>query len=135
MTTMGGNNSIVVMLGSNYGDRATNLDNATEALREYIKIEAATPDICSADIRGKSADYLNRLLRGSSKLSHQELKATTKEIETSLGRNRATPTEVVIDIDIVVYGDEIVKPTDYNTPHFQTLAEKLGLPLLRIEKK
>lgn len=127
MITFDGNNIVVVMLGSNYGDRASNLDNATEALRKYIDIIAISPDINSADITGNGADYLNKLLTGRTSLSLQELKVATKKIETSLGRNRAIPTEVVIDIDIITFGDEIVKPTEYNTPHFKLLAEKLGL--------
>lgn len=135
MITADGNNGVIIMLGCNFGDCSFNLDKATEALREYIDIEASSPTISSPDITGKSFDYLNRILYGKSKLTLGELKTSVKQLEISMGRNRSTPTEVIIDIDIVVYNNNIIKPSEYNASHFQTLFEKLGLPLLRIEKK
>lgn len=135
MITAEGNNDVIIMLGCNFGDCSFNLDKATEALREYIDIEASSPTISTPDITGKSFDYLNRILYGKSKLTLDELKTSVKQLEISMGRNRSTPTEVIIDIDIVVYNNNIIKPSEYNASHFQTLFEKLGLPLLRIEKK
>ena len=135
MITAEGNNDVIIMLGCNFGDCSLNLDKATKALREYIDIEASSPTISSPDITGKSYDYLNRILYGKSKLTLDELKTSVKQLEISMGRNRSTPTEVIIDIDIVVYDNNIIKPSEYNASHFQTLFEKLELPLLRIEKK
>lgn len=135
MMTNEGNKVVIIMLGSNIGDCRLNLDKATDALREYIDIEASSPTICSPDITGESADYLNRVILGKSKLTLSKLKSKIKQIEILMGRDRSTPSDVVIDIDIVVYNNEIIKASEYNTPHFQMLSEKLGLPLLRIEKK
>ncbi len=135
MITAEGNNAVIIMLGCNFGDCSFNLDKATDALREYIDIEASSPTISSPDITGKSFDYLNRILYGKSKLTLDELKTAVKQIEISMGRNRSTPSEVIIDIDIVIFNSNIIKLSEYNTPHFQTLHEKLRLPLLRIEKK
>lgn len=135
MITAEGNNAVIIMLGCNFGDCSFNLDKATDALREYIDIEASSPTISSPDITGKSSDYLNRILYGKSKLTLDELKTAVKQIEISMGRNRSTPSEVIIDIDIVIFNSNIIKLSEYNTPHFQTLHEKLRLPLLRNEKK
>lgn len=131
MITAEGNNDVIIMLGSNIGNCSVNLDKATEALRKYIDIDASSPIISSPDITGKSSDYLNRVLHGKSKLTLDELKTAITQIEISMGRNRSTPSEVIIDIDIVIFNSNIIKPSEYNTPHFQMLYEKLGLPLLR----
>ena len=131
MITAEGNNDVIIMLGCNIGDCSVNLVKATEALRKYIDIDASSPIISSPDITGKSSDYLNRVLHGKSKLTLDELKTAIKQIEISMGRNRSTPSEVIIDIDIVIFNSNIINPSEYNTPHFQTLYEKLGLPLLR----
>lgn len=131
MITAEGNNDVIIMLGCNIGDCSVNLDKATEALRKYIDIDASSPIISSPDITGKSSDYLNRVLHGKSKLTLDELETAIKQIEISMGRNRSTPSEVIIDIDIVIFNSNIIKLSEYNTPHFQTLYEKLVLPLLR----
>lgn len=116
------------MLGSNTGDRKANLDNAVKALSGHVDRIALTRDIDNPDFTGRGPDYLNRLLTGTTPLPLHSLKAVLKETETVLGRDRATPGLIAIDIDIVVYGDEIVKPSEYTSPPCQALlrAKKIG---------
>lgn len=116
------------MLGSNTGDRKANLDNAVKALSGHVDRIAVTRDIDNPDFTGRGPDYLNRLLTGTTTLPLPGLKAALKETETVLGRDRTTPRLVAIDIDIVVYGDEIVKPSEYTSPPCQALldAKKIG---------
>lgn len=121
MITAEGNNDVIIMLGCNIGDCSVNLDKATEALRKYIDIDASSPIISSPDITGKSSDYLNRVLHGKSKLTLDELETAIKQIEISMGRNRSTPSEVIIDIDIVIFNSNIIKPSEYNSTPFQQL--------------
>ena len=120
---------VTIMLGSNTGDRKANLDNAVKALSGHVGRIAVTRDIDNPDFTGRGPDYLNRLLTGTTTLPLPGLKAVLKEIETVLGRDRATPRLVAIDIDIVVYGDEIVKPSEYTSPPCQALltAKKIGV--------
>lgn len=112
---------VKIMLGSNTGDRKANLDNAVKALSGYVDSAAATRDIDNPDFTGRGPAYLNRLLTGTTRLSLPALKTAMKEIETALGRDRSTSHLVKIDIDIVVYGDEIVKPSEYTSPPCQAL--------------
>ena len=120
------------MLGSNTGDRKANLDNAMKALSGHVDRIAVTRDIDNPDFTGRGPDYLNRLLTGP----RPGLKAVLKETETVLGRDRATPRLVAIDIDIVVYDDEIVKPSEYTSPPCQALlaAKKIGADDWRLGK-
>lgn len=119
---------VTIMLGSNTGDRKANLDNAVKALSGHVDRIAVTRDIDNPDFTGRGPDYLNRLLTGTTTLPLPGLKAALKETETVLGRDRTTPRLVAIDIDIVVYGDEIVKPSEYTSPPCQALldAKKIG---------
>lgn len=119
---------VTIMLGSNTGDRKANLDNAVKALSGHVDRIAVTRDIDNPDFTGRGPDYLNRLLTGTTTLPLPGLKAALKETETVLGRDRATPRLVAIDIDIVVYDDEIVKPSEYTSPPCQALlaAKKIG---------
>lgn len=119
---------VTIMLGSNTGDRKANLDNAVKALSGHVDRIAVTRDIDNPDFTGRGPDYLNRLLTGTTTLPLPGLKAALKETETVLGRDRTTPRLVAIDIDIVVYDDEIVKPSEYTSPPCQALldAKKIG---------
>lgn len=112
---------VVIMLGSNCGERAANLDAAVKALRPYIDIEHISHDIDSPDYTGRSADYLNRIITGTTTLSLDDIKTLLKETETLLGRDRSLPGCVLIDIDVVIYDDRIVKPGEFDSVPFQTL--------------
>lgn len=116
-------NEVILMLGSNRGDRKSNLDKAVDALRGHIGNATVTHDIDNPDFTGCGADYLNRLMTGVSALSLEQLKSVTHQIETQLGRDRSTPGVVAIDIDIVVYGNNIVKPSEYTSPPCRMLLD------------
>ena len=116
---------VAIMIGSNTGDRKVHIDNAVAALREYVSDIIVTHDIDNPDFTGVGPDYLNRLLRGYTTLPPDELKTALKAIETSLGRDHRNPALVAIDIDIVVYGDDIVKPSEYTSPPCRQLLHDL----------
>lgn len=119
--TENGSNRIIIMLGSNAGDRRANLDRATHALRDCVSIDDVTADLDNPDITGAGADYLNRLVFGRTALSAAALDTALKELETCLGRDRTTPRTVIIDIDTVIYSGIIVKPKEYASLPFRTL--------------
>lgn len=112
---------VVIMLGSNYGEREANIDAAVEALRRYIDIDHVSHDIDSPDYTGRSADYLNRIITGTTTLSLGAIKAILKETEALLGRDRTAIGSVPIDIDVVIYDEAIVKPGEFNSIPFLTL--------------
>ncbi|MDE6757387.1 MAG: 2-amino-4-hydroxy-6-hydroxymethyldihydropteridine diphosphokinase [Muribaculaceae bacterium] len=130
-------NNVIIMLGSNTGDRKAYLDKASEALRRYVDITALSDDLDNPDFTGKGPDYLNRLLTGTTTHGLSSLKETLRQIETDLGRDRANPQSVAVDIDIVVYGDDVVKPSEYTSPPCRALldGQKNQCPLPTIEKK
>jgi 2-amino-4-hydroxy-6-hydroxymethyldihydropteridine diphosphokinase len=63
-------------------------------------------------------EFLNAAAEVETHLSPQDLLATAKRIEEGLGRRLGTrwgPRE--IDIDILLYGDEVLKEDDLTIPH------------------
>jgi len=110
-----------VGLGSNVGDRVGVLARAAACL-------AARGDIVLRRMSGfyvtrpwgieDQADFVNAAAEIETHLSARELLERAKEIERSLGRRpgpRWGPRE--IDIDILLYGDEVVKDGDLVIPH------------------
>lgn len=124
MTALSGH-SIIIMLGSNAGNRRANLDRAVDALSRRVAIESTSSDLDNPDITGKGADYLNRLVFGHTALSPQLLDAYLKEIETDLGRDRSHPGSVIIDIDTVICDGTIVRPKEYDSAPFRALLDSM----------
>lgn len=117
--------AVTIMLGSNTGNRKAMLDAAAEALRRHILITAETVDIDNPDYTGRGNDYLNRVVAGTTSLSQHALTAIIKDIEKSLGRDRSLRGVVAIDIDIVTFNDSVIKPDEYHSLPYRTLALQL----------
>lgn len=62
--------------------------------------------------------YLNTVMRLESSLTHQQLVVRTKQMERDAGRDR-TIDEVVLDIDVVVGNDLVLREKDYNRDYFK----------------
>lgn len=83
----------------------------------------------SRDVSGKSAPYLNAVCCGFTDRSLADFTELTKSIEKEFGRTAESKlTGVVeIDVDIVMWGKDVLKPrdatSDYFTLPFATLAE------------
>lgn len=114
-------NDVIIMLGSNTGDRKGNLDKGVESLRSHITSMSVTRDIDTPDFTGRGPDYLNRIVTGKSSISFPELKRILRDIETEAGRDRSIPSLVALDIDIVVYNGTIVKSSEYTSPPCRAL--------------
>ena len=108
-------------LGSNLGDRAANLWEAVRRLGELP--DCAAPRISrlyeSAPVgRPDQPWFLNAALFTLTRLSPRELLRAAQGIERDMGRE---PVERwgprLIDIDILLYGDEVVRSDDLVVPH------------------
>ena len=112
-------NEIYLGLGSNMGDRLENLQNAVQALAEKLENIRFSPIYESAAWGYEDQpDFLNAALCGTTELPPQELLKFAKEIEDRMGREptfRNGPR--VIDIDILLYGDQAFKEGRLEVPH------------------
>ena len=108
-------------LGSNLGDRDGNLRKALEMLgaREGITVVEASSFIETDPVGGPEGQP--RFVNAAAALAPRELLQACQEVERALGRDRG-PDEIrwgprTIDIDILLYGDKVIREPDLQIPH------------------
>ena len=111
-----------VALGANLGDRAGNIASAVEALRQTpgISVTKRSKLIENPAVGGPqgSPAFLNGVAEIETTLTPQALLARFLEIERSLGRQRRAKWESrAIDLDLILYGDQMVDTPDLKVPH------------------
>ena len=114
-------NEVWLSLGSNCDDRARNVEKASEWLPEVIESCICSHIYETPEIHGIGTPYYNAVVRGETKLDISELNRMLKEYEVLSGRDLSARErgEVPIDIDIVIWNKEIVRPKDYFHTFFQ----------------
>ncbi len=127
----------VLGLGGNVGKRQVALGAAIAALRGHraIQIIAASPLYESEPwgVTGQQ-DFLNAALRVATSLGPADLLTAILAIEVSLGRVRGKKwAPRVIDIDILVYGEEAIDIPGLTIPHPHLCERAFALaPLLDV---
>jgi 2-amino-4-hydroxy-6-hydroxymethyldihydropteridine diphosphokinase len=108
-------------IGSNLGDRRSYIDKAIGALKKNKDIEVLRissiyeTDPVSDIAQGK---FLNGVIEIETSLGAQKLLEELNLIEKSLGRERvAVNAPRTIDLDILYYGDEVIKEDSLVVPH------------------
>ena len=111
-----------IALGSNIGDRAANLRSATTRLSQILGIaitKQATP-IETPAVGGPadSPPYLNSVVGVETTLQPRDVLNALLQIESDLGRVRRIRWEPrVIDLDLILYGNEIINDPGLTVPH------------------
>ena len=115
---------VVIALGSNLGERESNLNGAIEELKKIIKVEKISKFIETDPVGGpEQPQFLNAVLVGESDLDAHELLKKTQEIEKLFGRERIIHWGPrTLDIDLISYGDLQIKSEELTLPH--PLADK-----------
>ncbi len=117
---------ILLSLGSNKGDRLSNINKAVESISNCIGKIVGISDVFETKSWGyDDFDYLNSVVILKTILSPKELLAETQRIEKELGRKTKSYKQgenVIyqareIDIDILFFGDEIIKSPNLTIPH------------------
>lgn len=120
------NHRVFLGLGSNLGDRHRNILRATDLLREKTQCEAAQlSPLYSAAPMGNidQPDFVNAALELYTALTPLDLLGLCKSIEQEMGREQSIRWGPrLIDIDILVYADQIVELENLTIPH-------IGIPL------
>jgi len=128
--------SVYLCLGSNLGDRREALDWGLD----QIERSGITITKRSSYYETEPVDYedqpwfLNRVVGGATSLSPKELIVLLKGIEARAGRIRTTrfgPRR--LDIDVLLYGDEVIEEGPVIVPHPRMDARRFVLiPLTEI---
>ncbi|HEY1471038.1 MAG TPA: 2-amino-4-hydroxy-6-hydroxymethyldihydropteridine diphosphokinase [Candidatus Acidoferrum sp.] len=127
---------VYLALGSNVGDREENLREAERRLRQL----AITVKRASSIYETAPVDYLdqpwflNSALETETDLSPHELLRRTREIESAMGSKKPfAKGPRLIDLDILLYGDETIATPDLQVPHPRMLERRFVLvPLAEI---
>jgi 2-amino-4-hydroxy-6-hydroxymethyldihydropteridine diphosphokinase len=118
--------TVYLGLGSNMGEKQDNLVRALDYISQRLRIEKKSSMYDTAPVGNiNQPRYLNMVCKVSTTLAPAMLLATLKGIESKMGRLPVHPanTPRIIDIDILLYGDEIVDTPDLKIPH-PRLAER-----------
>lgn len=109
-----------ILLGTNLGDRERHLSAAIELIAQRVgRISAQSPIYETESWGYHDNDYLNQVIVIDTELSPNDLLSATSQIETELGRVRDGQgyQARTIDIDILLYGNEVVDSPTLTVPH------------------
>ncbi len=125
-------------LGSNLGDRLSNLQRAVELLtrREGIRVVRSSRVYETDPVGGPSQpDYLNAVIDARTTLGPRDLLDACLAVEREMGRERKERWGPrVIDVDVLAYGRETVDEPGLQIPHPRMHERGFVLvPLLELE--
>lgn len=111
--------TVFLGLGTNLGDRATNLRTALSALAEVAEIDATSAVYETAPLYVTDQPaFLNMAVRADTHLPPMDLLRALKRLENELGRVasvRYGPR--LIDLDILMYDGVVMDEPDLTLPH------------------
>ena len=113
---------VYIALGGNLGDRRANLDRAVELLSLDPAVEVlAVSSLRETDPVGYEDQprFLNGAVAAETALSPRELLDLLLAVERELGRERTGPRHGprTVDLDLLLYGDELVDEPGLTVPH------------------
>ncbi len=111
---------IFLLLGTNLGDKAENLNTALELINNGEIFVVDYSSVYETAPWGKEDQgwFLNMVVRVDTLLTPEKLLDTCQEIETEMGRERIEKWgERVIDIDILYYDNLEISTNQLTIPH------------------
>jgi 2-amino-4-hydroxy-6-hydroxymethyldihydropteridine diphosphokinase len=111
--------SVFLSLGSNLGEKHENLQKALDYISQRMRIEKKSSIYDTAPVGNtEQPRFLNMVCQVTTSVPPAMLLFLLKGIESKVGRLPG-PTNAprIIDIDILLYGNEIVDTPDLKIPH------------------
>ncbi len=125
-------------LGSNLGNRLTNLQAAVDALQTEpgLRVTASSRVWETVSVGGPpQPDYLNAVIRAETDLSARDLLDVARRVELRMGRVRKERWGArSLDVDILLYDEEQIDEPELVVPH-PRMAQRafVLLPLLELD--
>jgi 2-amino-4-hydroxy-6-hydroxymethyldihydropteridine diphosphokinase len=125
-------------LGSNLGNRLTNLQAAVDALQTEpgLRVTASSRVWETVPVGGPpQPDYLNAVIRAETDLSARDLLDVARRVEQRMGRVRKERWGArLLDVDILLFDEEQIDEPELVVPH-PRMAERafVLLPLLEVD--
>lgn len=114
---------VYLSLGSNLGDKEENIHKAIKKIEEQVGVVVRQSALIETEPWGFQSDngFVNAAVCVETSLSPREVLHRTQAIERALGRNHKSINGIyhdrLIDIDILLYGDETIDEPDLKIPH------------------
>ena len=113
-------NTAYLLLGTNLGERKQNLFSAISFLEKKVGSILKRSSIYETEPWGKKnqSDFLNMAVEIYTHLSANALLAAILSIEKQMGRERSEKWgERIIDIDILLFNQEVISEPNLTVPH------------------
>lgn len=110
---------VYLLLGSNLGDKRSQLSIARKHIKEYFDLEKCS-GLYQSDAWGieDQPTFINQVLKGRCDLTPETLLDKVLETEKKMGRERKVKWgERLIDIDILYFGNQIIDLEVLQIPH------------------
>ena len=110
--------TVYLGLGSNLGAREENMDKALELLSQRMRLGKIS-SIYDTDPVGNTNQprFLNMVCQAFTRLAPEGLLALAKGIESKMGRYGKSSDPRPIDIDILLYDEEVMETPELVIPH------------------
>lgn len=111
---------MVIALGSNLGDREYNLRRAIDQLHDVIRLVriSSIHETAPVDAPVGSPPFFNMVVAGLTNVAPHDLMRELLSIEARLGRvRRGRNAPRVIDLDLILYGAQMMRTRDLVLPH------------------
>lgn len=112
---------VTLSFGSNSGKRVVNINNALKWF-ESVSIDCRFSSVYETpEIHGHGAPYMNAVASGFTGYDFDTLNRLAKVFEVKNGRDTTCRLQgiVPIDVDIVIWDKEIIRPKDFACEFFQ----------------
>ena len=111
---------VYIAIGSNKGKREENIIKALKRMEETITIKKISSFFITPPEEGaKGGFFINGVMEGETSLSPLRLFSFLQEVEKDIGRPfpHKKGDEREIDLDIIFYGDRVIKTDRILIPH------------------
>jgi 2-amino-4-hydroxy-6-hydroxymethyldihydropteridine diphosphokinase len=122
--------TVYLSLGSNLGDRAAHIEQALTRLNEEgVRIVRRSSSYQTEPVELKQQGwFLNIAVEAQTELMPRQLLRVIRFIERELGRKRIVPSGPrTVDIDILLFGTEIVNAAELEIPHPRMMERRFVL--------
>ncbi len=123
-------------LGANLGDRLANLERAVQLLGRVdgLRLVRSSRVYETDPVGPPQPEYLNAVIQGRTSLEPMSLLSACLSVEREMGRvRRGRWGPRIIDIDVLTYGDRVVRESELTIPHPRMLERAFVLvPLLEV---
>jgi len=111
---------VAISLGSNLGDREIWIEFGVQAVaRELEELQVSSVYETAPELLEDQPLFLNACCTGRTRLTPRQLLSQLQDAERAAGRDRSGPRygPRTLDLDLLLYGDEVIGAPDLVVPH------------------